>query len=103
MMVLTVSGTEPVSINSSTEKATSVSPSERERYSSRMVLSRTSGESIVMMMVGDTINGTASRIIHADETTSSVYQPCSISILRGLQTIVKVVINVHFSAVELLL
>lgn len=66
--MLTVKGTLPVRSRRRMEKATRVSPRERERYSSRVVDSRTSGERRAMMTVGETMSGMASRTIQPEDT-----------------------------------
>lgn len=59
-----VSGTDPVRRTIRTPRVSSVIPRDLEKYSSSKVASRTSGESIAMMMVGDSINGTACKASH---------------------------------------
>jgi len=59
-----VKGTEPVSTKLRIAKAISARPRERERYSSRGVDWRTWGERIVVIMVGETMRGSASRHNH---------------------------------------
>jgi len=65
---ITVSGTLPVRRRLRIAKAIRVIPSERERYSSSAVDSRTSGERSVMITVGERISGMASSVIHAADT-----------------------------------
>jgi hypothetical protein len=59
--MLLVRGTEPVKRTTIIPKANKVMPKEREKYVSRAVGSRTSGERRAMMIVGETINGKACR------------------------------------------
>jgi len=73
-----------------------VIPSDRERYSSSAVDSRTSGDKRVMITVGERINGMASSVIQAADTLVRQMRLETVADgSRGARTVVEVVVNVH--------